>query len=394
MFSVFSKSRRALINGFAALSLTAAAACQPFATAGIGGGGPKIDTSKPVQVALLVPGGSGRASDEALAASLENAARLAISELDGVKIDMRVYNTAGNAAQASNAAATAVNDGAKIILGPVFSEAAAAAGATVAASGVNLLSFSNNTAVAGGNVFVLGPTFRNTAERLVRFAKGKGKSKILIVHANNVAGIAGQTAIAQAIVKHQAVNVGSTPYNFSQDGVVGAVPSVRAAAQSTGADAVMFTSDSAGALPLFAQLLPEAGLSPSSIQYMGLTRWDIPAQTLTLPGLQGGWFAMPDTDMEARFDARYTAAYGDKPHPIAGLAFDGIAAIGALVASGNANALTASALTQNSGFQGTKGIFRLRPDGTNERGLAVAQVRDNQVVIIDSAPRNFAGAGL
>jgi hypothetical protein len=33
------------------------------------------------------------------------------------------------------------------------------------------------------------------------------------------------------------------------------------------------------------------------------------------------------------------------------------------------------------------------PNGTNDRGLAVAQIRDNQVVVIDPAPRSFAGPG-
>ncbi len=79
--------------------------------------------------------------------------------------------------------------------------------------------------------------------------------------------------------------------------------------------------------------------------------------------------------------------------PLAGLAYDGIAAIGALVARGDANALSRNALTQPQGFQGTTGIFRLLADGTNERGLAVAEIRAGQVVILDPAPRAFGGAG-
>jgi hypothetical protein len=79
---------------------------------------------------------------------------------------------------------------------------------------------------------------------------------------------------------------------------------------------------------------------------------------------------------------------------LAGLAYDGIAAIGALVASGNPNALTKQALTSPQGFQGTAGIFRLLPNGLNERGLAVATIRNNQVVILEQAPRSFGRAGL
>jgi len=61
---------------------------------------------------------------------------------------------------------------------------------------------------------------------------------------------------------------------------------------------------------------------------------------------------------------------------------------------GKSDALTGAALTQSAGFQGVSGIFRLLPDGTNQRGLAVATVQDKQVVVISPAPRSFAGAGL
>ena len=46
-----------------------------------------------------------------------------------------------------------------------------------------------------------------------------------------------------------------------------------------------------------------------------------------------------------------------------GLAYDGIAAIGALVKQGKSDALTSAALTQGAGFQGTGGVFRLLPNG-------------------------------
>lgn len=63
------------------------------------------------------------------------------------------------------------------------------------------------------------------------------------------------------------------------------------------------------------------------------------------------------------------------------------------MAKGNSNALTGAALTQGAGFQGASGIFRLRSDGTNDRGLAIATIRNNQVVVIDAAPQSFGGAG-
>ena len=139
MFAVFSRARKAAILGVTLLAGAVLAACDTMSI----GGGPSIDTSKPVPVALLVPKGSAQPGDAVLAQSLESAARLAIGDLQGVKIDLRVYDTAGNAATASTAASQAVSDGARIILGPVYAEAANAAGLAVRGKNINVLSFSN-----------------------------------------------------------------------------------------------------------------------------------------------------------------------------------------------------------------------------------------------------------
>ena len=126
---------------------------------------------------------------------------------------------------------------------------------------------------------------------------------------------------------------------------------------------------------------------------MGLTRWDIPPQTLSLPGVQNGWFALPDPGATATFSNQYQAAYATTPHPIGGLAFDAIAAIGALASQDSGDALTASALTRSGGFRGASGIFRLNADGTNTRGLAVATITEAQVQILSPAPQRFGGLG-
>jgi ABC-type branched-subunit amino acid transport system substrate-binding protein len=388
MLSVLRRARKSLAHlalGFAAVVL---AACTPGT-----GTGPSAGGSGKVQVALLVPGGSGQASDELLARSLENAARMAISDLNGVKVDLRVYPTAGQPAQAAAQATKAVADGAQIILGPVYAQEANAAGVAVASTGVSVLAFSNNPDIAGNNVFVLGPTFDNSARRLAAFAVRQGKSKIMIVHDRNTAGELGRNAIQRGVAAAGGSVVAVGNYEFSQNGVVQAAPEIALKARSSGAQAVFLTADSAGALPLVSQLLSENGLPVAVTQYIGLTRWDIPAATLSLPGVQGGWFALPDPALYAQYQARYQASFGEGPHPISGLAYDGIAAIGALARSSATGPVPRGALTQASGFVGVNGIFRLRADGTNDRGLAIAQVAGGQYTIIDPAPRSFSGAG-
>jgi hypothetical protein len=389
MLSVLRLARKSLGRAAAVLCAGLVAACVqttgPTPSRGNGGA---------VQVALLIPSGSGQSQDELFGTSLENAARLAMADLSGVAIDLRVYKTGANPAQAATLARQAVDEGAQVILGPFYSEEANAAGVAVASSGVSVLAFSNNSAIAGGNVYVLGQTFDNTARRLAGYAVRSGKSNILIVHDRNVAGDVGRAAIERSVTAAGGRVAGVSSYEFSQNGIVQAASGIVATARSSGANALFLTADTAGALPLLTQLLVDNGIDRTSTQFIGLTRWDIPAATLSLPGVQGGWFALPDPGLQTQFQSRYQAAYGSAPVAVSGLAYDGIAAIGALARNAGGAPITQEALTQRAGFAGVSGIFRLLPNGTNERGLAVAQIRGNQVVVIDPAPRSFAGPGL
>ena len=385
----FLPSRRKLLSlalgAFSALTLVA---CDMPAA---GGGGPSINTSDAVPVALLVPQSSESAAG--IAVSLENAARLAVNDLASVQIDLRVYDTAGTAAGATAAAERAISDGARIFVGPLFAEAAAAAGQVAASRGINVLTFSNNPAIAGRNVFLLGNTFETTSDRLVRFALSQGLGEVYIINAADTAEEAGRDAIIRATQANGARVAGIGSFALSQQGIIDAIPGIAADYRASGANAVFVTSGTEGALPFLSELLPENGVDPEIAQFIGLRRLDIPSSALSLGGLQGAWFALPDPDLSARFSARYQSTFGAQPTPVAGLAYDGIAAIGALVAQGNSNALTVDALTQGQGFAGVNGPFRLFRSGTNERGLAVAQIQNNQVIVIDPAPRSFGGVG-
>ena len=388
MFARFRNARNPMARIFAFMSLIWVAACEPVGVTQPTNVGGEPQAEAGVQVALLVPGGSGSSSDELVARNLENAARLAIADLNGPDIRLRVYNTGGSPALAANVARQAVNDGAKIILGPLFGEAANAAGVAVADRNVNVLAFSNNPTIAGGNVFILGATFGNTANRLIQYGSAQGLTRYHIVHAQDPGAIIGRDAITAAARSSGGEIVGTSSYGFSQAGITSASPQIASDVAASGAQAVFLTADAGADLSIIADSLPEAGLTPDSVRYVGLTRWDS-AQVAALPGLQGGLFAMPDQGRNALFANRYAATYGQSPHPLAGLAYDGIAAIGALVESGGEDALTRSALTTPQGFQGTSGVFRFLSNGQNQRALAVATIRNNQVAIVDQAPTNF-----
>ncbi|WP_410217585.1 penicillin-binding protein activator [Paracoccus sp. (in: a-proteobacteria)] len=388
--------RRAVLRGAAVLSAFLLAACEPGASTEQASGpevGQLIDPSKPVRVALLAPGGTGSQDLEWLARSLKNAARMAAGDAQGASIDLRVYDTGSSTETAVAQANAAADAGAQIILGPLFAEGANAVGNAMLPRNINVLTFSNNTQVAGGNVFILGNSFENIADRLVGYGAQQGKRNLLVVAEDDVAGQLGGRAIERAIARNGARMAARVNHPVSISGIDAVAPRIAQAAQSGQVDAVFMTANNQAVLPYLTEKLAAAGVRSPVTQMMGLTRWDQPADRLRMPQLAEGWFAIPDQSLQRQFEARYAQAYGEAPHQLASLAYDGVAAIASLARNGRPNALTTSGLTQRAGFNGVGGIFRLQRDGTVQRGLAVATIRNNQLVILDAAPRNARGLG-
>ena len=379
-------SRRKVL-AFAASALLVLSACEPVVSDKPGAS----TLGKMVTVALLVSSGTGDPIDDLNAKSFENAARLAMADLGATNIDLRVYSAGATAASGSAAATKAAADGASIILGPLYGEASNAAAVAVRAQGINVLSFSNNPTIAGGNLFILGTTYDSVASRLASYAARQGKKNVVIVHANTAAENLGRDAISRAVQANGGKIAGTVAFNFSQNDIINAIPQVASKVKSAAADVVFFTSTTDGALPFLAELLPSNGVSGATTQFIGLQRWDLPATAPATPGLQGGWFAAPDPALAAQYRGRYVAAYGSDPHSLSGLAYDGMAAVGALIKSGQP--LDAASLMQGKGFVGVNGIFRFRSDGTNERALAVMQVQGGTVRQLEAAPRSFGLAG-
>ncbi len=378
---------------FAFMMIGVLAACDLAIPSTGGGTGQQIDPGAPINVALLVPGGSGSAELDAIAASLENSARMAIADLNGVQVNLRVYNTGRDPARAAQLATGAVAEGAQIILGPLDAASANAVGTAVAPANLNVLAFSNNASIAGGNVFVLGNTFGNVSDRLVDYATRQGVTRYMIVHQDDLPGAVGRDAIASSVRAAGSTVVGIESYPFNQQGIFNRASAIASSVNANNAQAVFVTDSVAGGLPILATALDDQGLNPATSPFVGLTRWDAAPQIAELPAVQNGIFAMGNAGREAAFRNRYETTYGTQPHQLASIAYDGIAAIGALAATGDRGALTSASLTRSAGFRGATGVFRLRPDGTNQRALAVARIANNQISIVEAAPTSFGSGG-
>ena len=106
-----------------------------------------------------------------------------------------------------------------------------------------------------------------------------------------------------------------------------------------------------------------------------------------MPGLQGGWFALPNPTLASKFSSRYKTIFNQTPHPLASLAYDGVAIIGSLRLRGKN--MSSKNLKQKFGFLGVNGLIRFADDGSNERALSIATIKKNKVKVIDPALKSF-----
>ena len=157
---------------------------------------------------------------------------------------------------------------------------------------------------------------------------------------------------------------------------------------------MILTDGPSGGLAFISEALRANGLTAA--QFLGMQRWDVSAEALAVPALQGGAFAAPDPALVAAFDGRYQTAYGESPHELAGLAYDGVAAVGALIAqarSQGGSPFSTARLTQPAGFAGVNGPFRFSRNGRIQRNLAIIEVRNGQAVVTERAARSFDAVG-
>jgi branched-chain amino acid transport system substrate-binding protein len=124
------------------------------------------------------------------------------------------------------------------------------------------------------------------------------------------------------------------------------------------------------------------------MQLLGTGLWDDP-QIFSNAALDGAWYAGPDSTGFRNFSARYRSRYGQDPARTASLAYDAVALIAALTKTQGKQRFSPEVLTNSSGFTGIDGLFRFRPDGTNQRGLAVMRVAPAGGQIISPAPKSF-----
>lgn len=342
-----------------------------------------------VRVGLLLPL-SGK--NEALGQALLQAAEMALFEAgqraETITLVVRDSEQIGGPGVAAQQLA---QEQVKLVLGPLFGAQVAQTLPPLKAANIPLISFSSDRSVAGPGSYILGIMPQTQIERVLTYAMGRGYRSFAAMVPDSAYGrsvVGALQATTQA--SRGAASMAMVDF-YPTDGYDLSANVQRLAAARGSFDALLLP-EGGDRLRIILSLLPAFDVDQNQAKFLGTALWN-DAALLQDPMLVGAWFAAPPAEGWLGFERRYREAYGTTPPRVASVVYDAVALAIALGSQKPGGDFSAAALTQPDGFAGLDGLFRLRSDGVNERGLAVMEALTGRVVVVDPAPASFAPPG-
>ena len=381
----------------ATLSLLGLAAILAACSAQLGGSGPPIAQQPSeaatanaavgegqVRVALILPlSGQGNAS--VAGQSMKNAAEMALAEFKSPNIQLLVKDDGGTVQGAQAGAQQAISEGAEIIIGPLFAQSVSAVGQVARTNNIPVIAFSTDVSVAARGVYLLSFLPETDVRRIVEFSISRGKRSFAAILPDNAYGTVVEGAFQQEVSRRGGRVLVLEKYTPEGNRINEAARRVSQAANQVDS---IFIPDSPDAVPQVVNALAANGVDLRRVQMIGSGLWE-DARISSTAALEGAWYAAPESTGFRNFSARYRARYGQDPVRTATLAYDAVALVAALVKTQGPQRFSETSLTNPSGFAGIDGVFRFRPEGTNERGLAVLRVAPAGGQVLSPAPTSF-----
>jgi ABC-type branched-subunit amino acid transport system substrate-binding protein len=342
---------------------------------------PVVAGNGQVKVGLILPlSAQGNAGVAAL--SMKNSAEMALAEFQNPNIQLLIKDDGGSPQGAQQGAQQAVDEGAEIILGPLFAASVPSVAQVARTHNISIIAFSTDSSVAGHGVYLLSFLPESDVNRIVEYSASIGKKSFAGLVPDNAYGNVVEVAFQQSAARRGGRVVAFAKYSADR-----ATPA-RTVAQALGQADALLLADDGDSVVATADALTAAGANLRNTQLLGTGLWDNP-RVFAATSLQGGLYAAPDPSGFRAFAGRYRQRYGSEPVRTATLAYDAVALVAALARTPGGQRYSPDALTNPSGFAGIDGLFRFRPDGTNERGLAVMRVGTGSGVPVAGSPKSF-----
>ena len=331
------------------------------------------------RVALLVPlsGQNG-----AVGQSIANATTMAILDTSADNLRITTYDTTQGAAVA---ATKALADGNRLILGPLLASNVEEVRGVISRSNVPLISFSNDTNVAGRNVFVMGHIPEQSINRTISYARSQGATNFGALFPNGDYGSRAESALDNALANYGGLLAGSERYNRGNQAIINAAQRLNEKGEY---DAVLIADSARLSTIASGEFRKEDG-SPTRI--LGTELWSGENAVTRASALRGALFSAVSNQRFRRFSDSYEARFGSKPYRIATLGYDSVLLTLRIARDWRIGSnFPTSRLRESDGFLGLDGAFRFGANGVVERAMEVREVGDGTIKTVSAAPTRFA----
>jgi branched-chain amino acid transport system substrate-binding protein len=350
-----------------------------------------------VKVALLVPLSGDSAT---IGNSMLDAATMALSDsyltvpTDQIhaQVILLPKDTGNIPADSAKSVQQAIDQGANFIVGPLFSQSVSVVAPIAKAHNINLLTFSNNQAVAGNGSYLFGFLPEQQVSRMAEYAYLHNLQRVAVLAPHDSYGEKVKTALVAAYSQKGGTVAPAELYAPSPANIDAAVSRLAAAYNNATEDRrfqAIFIADSGSQLRDIISSLKKSKIDLKKVKLLGTGLWD-DSEITKIPELNGAWFPSSPPDQYQVFEKRFMATYGYKPVRLASLAYDAVTLTATLAMNGGATGINPETLTSPAGYiSPANGLFRLKPDGTSERKLVVMQVTPGGFKVIDPALKQF-----
>ena len=340
--------------------------------------GPELpDDTERHRIALLAPLSGPNA---AVGQSIANAANLAVLDTGGKRIRITTYDTG---AGAGGAASRAVNEGNKIILGPLLAEDARLVAPVAQRARVPVISFSNDTSVAGDGAFVMGYTPGQSIDRVVRYARSRGMTKFAGLTPTGVYGQRAANAFLRSVESAGGQVVALQSFDRSRNGIAAAITKM---GTNSPYEAVLIADSARTASQAVTLLRREA----PNARVLGTELWNTESALPGMTALHGAWFASVPDGLYRQLASKYRARFASAPYRISSMGYDAVLLVSRIAQDWRPGSdFPMARLVDSDGFTGIDGPFRFRRDGVVERALEVSQIGANGQTVVSPPPARF-----
>jgi len=336
--------------------------------------------SGPVRIAVLLPLSATGAEGERARSALD-AMTLAASDLGGDALTVSVRDTGGAQGHTRSLATDEVGKRAAVVIGPSDAAGAAELSAIKGQKRPPFLTLASSGG-QGPGTYALPLSEADSAAAALVAAIGEGKRHVALLIGEGAAAAEVEKRLSAAVLKNGGVIEARARYRNTPESIAAAVKAVADAESRP--EVIVIANGSEPAAPL-AAALSAAKLKPGLL--IGTSAWT--QADIASGSVEGALIASVDRSEMSPMVERFRQAYGREPQLLEAFAYDAMALSAGLARAAGEAGFALQNLTNPQGFRSTTGVFRLMPDGSVQRLLALHRVTKGKLKRVGEAQPSF-----